>query len=368
MGLIVTTGIWALFVALALWPKIRSGGAGGAGFAVFLMTMTLNEIPLVLLAVFVVSMAVQLQDVTLAPSTWPAVGLAVFVVLGLIWLQARAAGSGVRLAAAVGLDPTSFRSRGVWLGGIVLPFERRRRGVRRLRNLQYGPDSRAHRLDVYRGAERTGNRPILIHLHGGGFFSGGKSRDGVLLLNQLAAHGWLCLSADYRLRTAGAFPNPLVDTKRVIAWAREHASEYGADPDRIILVGASAGGHLAVSAALTHDRPELQPGFADRDTTVSGVVVLYGFLGPRTADPASSPVTLIRPDAPPMLIIHGANDTVVPPAGPHSIATALQGVAPSSVISVELPHAQHSFDLFASVRARMVANAVEAFLDRCYTQ
>ena len=97
--------------------------------------------------------------------------------------------------------------------------------------MSYGPGP-AHRVDLYRGPGTTTARPVLIHLHGGGFVSGGKSRESVVMLSQLAAHGWLCLSADYRLRADGQHPNPLVDTKRLIAWIRENADEFGADPSK----------------------------------------------------------------------------------------------------------------------------------------
>lgn len=361
MGSAVTVGIWAFFVALSLWPPVR---AGRWGSVVSLLTMAMNEIPSVLLVVFAASMAASALDASFPQPTWPGAVLAGFVGIGLVWLQVRAHSAGESLGAALGLDPARIGTARVWLGGILMPFQRHRRDVERIRNLAYGPDRRAHRLDVYRGRGETVDRPVLIHLHGGGFVQGGRSREGVVLLNQLAAHGWLCLSADYRLRTAGAYPNPLVDTKRVIAWVRDHATEYGADPGRIFLAGASAGGHLAVSAALSRDCANLQPGFADSNTEVAGVVVLYGYLGPRTADPASSPAALIHRDAPPMLFIHGAHDTMVPPAGPRSVAIALREVSRSPVVWVELPHTQHSFDFFGSVRARMTAEAIEVFLER----
>ncbi len=369
-GVLVTTGIWALFVALALWPPFRSGGPG---FVVFLATMTLNEIPLIPLVVLLFAVNDGLPSLTSGePTGLVSAALAAFAGLGLIWLQVRARTAGPILEAALkGVDgAASSRPAGAsgllggetWLKGILLPFQRRQRGVQRTRNVRYGPDPRAHLLDVYRGREPSGSRPVLIHLHGGGFVQGGKSREGVVLLNQLAGRGWLCISANYRLRGAGAFPNPLVDAKRVIAWAREHAAEYGADPSQVFLAGASAGGHLAVSAALTSDQARFQPGFEQAETSVRGVIVLYGYLGPRTSEPSSSPAELARPDAPPLLIISGEYDTMVPPEGPRAVAATLRAASLAPVIYAELPQAQHDFDFFASVRARVVANAAEAFL------
>ncbi|PYI64373.1 esterase [Arthrobacter livingstonensis] len=376
MGMVVTAAIWLLFVMVTLWPPFRRGPFGAV---VFVLTMTVNEIPVVLLAVFGVTIAVTDRPVGV-PATVAAVILAGVTSIGLIWLQVRAHTARAMLEAVLVKElGTNWRTvqrsdqapgqlpAVPWLRGIFLPFQRRTRGVGRVRNLTYGPD-RAHRVDLYRGPSTDNLRPVLVHLHGGGFVQGGKSREGVTLLNQLAAHGWLCLSASYRLGAAGEHPNPLVDTKRVIAWIRANAREYGADPSQIFVVGSSAGGHLAVSAALTAGHTELQPGFEADDTSVAGVVVLYGYLGARTATRSSSPALLARPDAPPMLIIHGANDTMVPPNSTRAVAATLRSPSHCPVVFIELPHSQHSFDFFASVRARSVADAAEAFLNWARTR
>lgn len=381
LGLLVTASIWALFVAMTLWFPFRRGPLG---FGIFVVTMAFNEIPAVLLGVFLVSVAASFTDAAAdgLAAVVTALGVSCLVTFGLVWLQLRARNVRPALEAAlntglgtnwrasvrseVGLDAGLTTP---WGRGILQPFQRHVASVERVRNVPYGSGGRAHLLDIYRrkdratGKDRVTKRPVLIHLHGGGFVRGGKSREGVTLLNQLADHGWLCVSANYGLRSQGTFPQPLVDTKRIIAWLRDHADELGGDPDQIFLVGGSAGGHLAVSAALTAQDSRFQPGFEGVDTTVAGAVALYGYLGPRSPDPASSPLNLTRPDAPPVMIVCGARDTTIPPAGPRSVATSLAVMSNSPVVYAELPDTQHSFDLFASVRARVVASAVEAFLD-----
>ena len=74
---------------------------------------------------------------------------------------------------------------------------------------------------------------MLIYFHPGGFLIGNKSREARDLFNRLASHGWLCISANYRLRQEGAFPHNVIDAKSVIAWLRAHAEDYGADPARL---------------------------------------------------------------------------------------------------------------------------------------
>lgn len=376
MGLLVTVVIWALFVATALWFPF---GRGSLGFVVFILTMACNEIPLIVSAVFVASVAAMLTDGRPEDGqlTAVALGLALLVVLGLVWLQVRARSVRPAFEAALTLGLGSdwrerifsesggpFRQNLPWSSGILLPFQRHRRTVERVRNVPYAGGGRAHLLDIYRRkGHGTGQQPVLIHLHSGGFVSGGKSRESVALLNQLADHGWFCVSANYSLRSAGAFPESLVDTKRVIAWVRAHSREHGTDSGSIVLVGASAGAHLAISAALSAGIPRFQPGFEDADTAVAGAVSLYGYLGARSADPASSPVNLARPVAPPILIVHGSKDTALPRQGTRRVADSLRSVSESPVVYVELPDTQHSFDLFASVRARFAADAIESFLD-----
>src|SRR5699024_5889031 len=120
---------------------------------------------------------------------------------------------------------------------------------------------------------------ILIHLHGGHFRMGRKSFYARAMLHELARNGWLCLSANYRLRPEADFRDMIVDVKRMIAWARQHAPEYGAEPTSVFLAGSSAGAHLAVTAALTENDPAFQPGFEDVDTSVAGAIGMYGYYG-----------------------------------------------------------------------------------------
>jgi acetyl esterase/lipase len=369
--MVVTAAIWLLVVVAALRPPVRHGRFG---FAVYVLTMIVNELPLLLLGVFVVAMVLTGRPDGVA-STIAGTTLAAATVVGLVWLQVRARTA--RTALETGLDQglgeewrITSRSGGPsgglpptpWWRGILLPFQRRTSGVVRLTNLSYGPDP-AHRVDIYRGPETSTDRPVLIHLHGGGFVSGGKSREGVAMLNQLAAHGWLCLSADYRLRADGHHPNPLVDTKRLIAWIRANSDEFGADPARVFLAGSSAGGHVALSAALTPDVAEFQAGFESAETGVAGVLVWYGYLGPRTTATSSSPALLARPDTPPVLVVHGGDDTAIAASSAHAVAGVIRRASRNPVVVVELPHTQHSFDRFASVRSRTAADAAEAFLD-----
>ena len=364
---LITPLIWALVVVLTLRPPRR---AGRAGFIVFLLTMTVNEFPMLFLGLIVATNAGRIGDPPTGGVGLAWAGLWLFVIIGLIWVQVRAVRARPALEAALarvlGPDwratfPTpQTQTSSAWLAGLV-PLQRRRAGVRRIRDLAYGPD-KAHRLDLYQASDRAEEGPVLIYFHGGGFVQGAKSREAVHLLNQLAAHGWTCVSANYRLGESATFPNPLVDAKLVIAWVRAHAHEYGADPTRICLAGGSAGAYIAVSAAFSADEAQFQPGFEDADTSVIAAVSTYGYLGPISGNPASAPSNLMTNRVPPLLLIQGSNDTVLPIGQSERWAESLRAASAAPMVICRIPGAQHSFDLFASVRARLVADQIEAFL------
>ncbi|WP_307844716.1 alpha/beta hydrolase [Actinotalea solisilvae] len=304
-------------------------------------------------------------------------GLAGVAVVGLVVV----AGIGARAPAAVeralvaGLGPgVRTTARPSWVRWVA-PLPVRPRAVERLRGVRYG-DARRQRLDVYRPRVPSGAsvpagvaaasvpaRPVLVHLHGGAFRGGGRSREARALLHRLAAAGWLCVSADYRLAPRASFPDPLVDVKRVLAWVRAHAAELGADPGRVALAGSSAGGHLAALAAFTAGDAALQPGFADADTSVAAVVSLYGYPGPVSGGGRSwSPTADVVPGAPPFLVVHGARDTLVVAADQRRFVARLRAVSLAPVVHLELPGAQHGFDLLRSYRFEAVVDGVEAFL------
>ncbi len=96
------------------------------------------------------------------------------------------------------------------------------------------------------------------------------------MLSHLAANGWVCFNLNYRLSPGATFPDHLVDLKAGLAWIREHADQWGIDPNFIAVTGGSAGGHLAALMGLTANDPEYQPGFEDADTSLQAAVPIYG--------------------------------------------------------------------------------------------
>ena len=113
-------------------------------------------------------------------------------------------------------------------------------------DLVYGEDSVHQVLDVYRPRYTEGSLPVIISVHGGGWFYGDKERYQWYCLS-LVKHGFAVINYTYRLIPACTFPAPLEDLNLVIAWMIDHADEYGLDTERVFLVGDSAGGQIAGS-------------------------------------------------------------------------------------------------------------------------
>lgn len=292
-------------------------------------------------------------------------------------------------------DPTTeWRS-------LVMPWPRRPRSIEQLRDLAYADGHRKLRLDLYRSAGAagfTGPRPILLYVHGGGWVIGNKAQQGRVTVHELAAAGWLCASMNYRLSPGATFPDHLIDVKRAIAWLRAHAAEHGGDPRFIVVAGGSAGGHLATLAALTANEPGFQPGFADADTRVQGCVSYYGIYdfadrdrhfghrafrelllarivmkhhhGDHAAYDRASPIHHVGArglDAPPLLIIHGDRDSLVPVASARAFVRVARD-AGCRVAYLELPGAHHAFELFPSMRSVVVVHGVHRFCQAIYSR
>ena len=102
------------------------------------------------------------------------------------------------------------------------------------------------------------------------------------------------------------------------------------------------------------------------DTSVTAAISLYGYYGPLDADertPFSTPLAYVGPGAPPFFVAHGDQDMHVPVEGARLFVDRLRSTSSSPVVSAELPGAQHSFDLFHSLRFEAVVNAIEAFAE-----
>lgn len=263
-------------------------------------------------------------------------------------------------------------------------------------NISYGPYGSANHLDIWRrpDLDRNGKAPVLFQVPGGGWVTGNKRGQAHPLMSHLAELGWICVAINYRHSPRNTWPDHIVDVKRALAWVKTHIAEYGGDPDFIAITGGSAGGHLSSLAALTPNDPRFQPGFEDVDTRVQAAVPFYGVYDFTRFEDAmhpsmpellekmvmkqphatnfeayadASPVNYVAADAPPLFVLHGTNDSLVPVEQARAFVSKLRDVSTQPVVYAELPLAQHAFDMFGSARAAHAAVAVEQFLAEVYT-
>ena len=218
-------------------------------------------------------------------------------------------------------------------------------------NIAYGPDPQ-QRLDVYvpESAARE-PRPVVVFWHGGRWRFGDKA-DYRFVGAALAESGYVTVVANYRHYPQVKMPGFLSDAAQAALWAAAHSREYGGDPERLYLMGHSAGAHLA--ALVTLD-PRFFAAAGQSAPHIAGVIGLsgpYDFLpllepdvqdmfGPPPIYPESQPINFVRGDAPPMLLVHGLKDETVRPKNSRNLAAALHACGAS--VSLKLyPKASHS--------------------------
>jgi acetyl esterase/lipase len=368
IGYLIGAILWAACTAAALRPPRRPRLLARAGY---LVGLAVNEVPHLAAALLLTSTAITLGEGDLAGDVVSvlALSLTALTLAGLAviaWRGMRARDSVAAALEHAGI-PVPQGARRRWMAKVLLtPFPTRPRTVARTANLAYG-EHRRQRLDVYRRRDAPVGGPVLLYLHGGGYFSGGKHWEARALLHRLAERGWVCVSATYRLRPTAGFEDHLLDAKKALAWAHVHAQDYGGDASGLVMAGSSAGAHLASICALTQNDPALQPGFEGAPTRVDAAVGLYGYYGRyygRGPDesPVSTPLALDAAAAPPFFLAHGDQDSNVPVEGARALAAKLRAESPGPVVYAELPGGQHGFDLLRSWRFAAVLDGLDAFL------
>lgn len=116
--------------------------------------------------------------------------------------------------------------------------------VKRINDLQYGPDPKWNLLDLYLPKKVSGKIPLIINIHGGGWVYGTKETYQFYGLG-LAKRGFAFVNPNYRLAPEVQYPAELDDVNRYVHWVSEHADEYNLDKNNVFLVGDSAGGQMA---------------------------------------------------------------------------------------------------------------------------
>jgi acetyl esterase/lipase len=201
---------------------------------------------------------------------------------------------------------------------------------------------------------------VVVFFYGGGWDQGEK-RDYRFVGQTLAEQGFVAVVPDYRVYPAVRYPAFLQDSALAVRWARDHAAENGGDPERVFLMGHSAGAYNAVMLAV--DRRWLGAVGMDPRRDLRGVIGLagpYDFLplhsdelkaifGPPDMRPDTQPINHVDGQAPPMLLMTDARDKVVDPGNTERMADRIRERG-GQVEAVTFPGLSHALILGAIAR------------------
>ncbi len=237
------------------------------------------------------------------------------------------------------------------------------------------------RLDLYRPVLAEGALPVVVMIHGGGWSTGDK-RDFPALNDYLAARGYAVAAIGYRLLPGARFPAAQDDVAEAIRYLGSLAGTHNLDPDRIALVGRSAGGQIALLAGYAAGDPAIRGvvsfyaptalrwGYANpaKPGVIDSSAVLDAYLGGPPAThgaqyDAAEPARFVSASTPPTLFIQGLRDEHVSPFHAEFVsARLLEAGVPHAL--VRLPWATHGCDyLFRGPCGQVSTFAVEWFLD-----
>ncbi len=228
------------------------------------------------------------------------------------------------------------------------------------------------KLDIYHHKNISKSTPLIIFIHGGSWAKGDK-HDYWPYLIPYAEKGYITATIQYRLTDTAIYPAQLDDVISAINWLKENAENYHIDKNKIVLVGGSAGGHLAMMAA-----------YSDLSLKLKGIVNLYGpsdLTTPYAREVESvqklmgksyqeapelykmaSPVTYIRKDIPPTLTFQGTLDELVPYEQSDNLDKRIQDAGAISYYH-KLKGWPHAMDLSVKVN-RYCTYYMDEFFDK----
>ncbi len=229
-----------------------------------------------------------------------------------------------------------------------------------------GTENPRQRLDLYLPRTRKDDKllPVVVFIHGGAWLAGDKRGGREMLLPLVESGDYAGVSVGYRLTGEAIWPAQIHDCKAAIRWLRANAQQFHLDPDKIGVMGTSAGGHLVAMLGTSGDVPALEGTLGEHLTLSSRVTCVVDLFGPTDLlamggshnnpnSPESklvggavqdhpkvareaSPNTHISKGDSPFLLIHGTNDNTVPFSQSQLMHDALKaGGIPTTLIPVQ---------------------------------
>lgn len=209
--------------------------------------------------------------------------------------------------------------------------------IEEIKNIEYkNINGKSLQLDIYKPRNIDKPAPLLVFIHGGGW-KGGQRSDYLVYLVAFAKKGYITATVSYRLLKDGPYPACAEDITDAVNWFFSNSEKYGYDPDRIALIGGSAGAHLALLGAYGWENPAIKTDsviVTNRNHHIKAVVDIYGpvdltteyarshslvtsFLNRTYADAPglfleASPIHYLDRNDPPTMILHGTSDDLVP--------------------------------------------------------
>jgi acetyl esterase/lipase len=243
-------------------------------------------------------------------------------------------------------------------------------------------------LDLYLPRKSPGDKPlpVIVNIHGGAFRMGDKSMGVRELLPLVARSDYAVASINYRLSGQAIWPAQIHDCKAAIRWVRANARKYNFDPEKMGVIGASAGGHLVAMLGTSGGLDALEGDLGPNKRTSSKVQCVVDQFGPsdllamggthdagdspesqliggavqanKDAARFASPITYVTPDDPPFLILHGTADPLVPFNQSERLASRLKE-AGVSCLFIPVTGAGHG-----GFRTQEVPSRIRQFFDK----
>ncbi|MCI8497199.1 MAG: alpha/beta hydrolase fold domain-containing protein, partial [Clostridiales bacterium] len=238
---------------------------------------------------------------------------------------------------------------------------------RNFSNLPYANNSATQLLDIQLPSVGEGPYPVVVFFHGGAWLIGDKTdAESRGILNTALSKGYAVVNVNYRLASEAQWPAQIYDCKAAIRYIRANAEQYNFDPDRIAVLGASAGAHLAQMTGVTNgmaSMEDLSMGNAEYSSEVQAVVSLYGIsdltkwdmreslfgwlgdpnkklLGDNYTEEealAASPITYLSENTIPFFIAHGRNDNLVEPEHSYTLEAKLKELIDPELVDTYYP-------------------------------
>lgn len=244
--------------------------------------------------------------------------------------------------------------------------------IEELKNIEYkNINGKSLQLDIYIPRNIRKPAPLLVFIHGGAW-KGGKRSDYLIYLVDFAKRGYITATVSYRLLKDGPYPACAEDITDAVRWFFRNGEKYGYDPDRVALIGGSAGAHLALLAAYEWKNQATADDstYAPEQHRIQAVVDIYGPVDLTTGYARThplitaflantyeqspelyrqaSPVHYLNRNSPPTMILHGTSDELVPISQSDMFKTRLDSLGVPNVY-YRVPLWPHTMDIVKRV-------------------